>query len=535
MYADDVKLFSSFDNSGQGHLLQGDLYSFDDCCRVNLMDLNLRKCKFMRFFRSRPIDLRYSIRGSLLEEVDSFVDIGIVMDRRLNFNGHIDPMYDILNIRLDFFTSDDLKDPDTPMRINLTIDDFDAKGQVANPRAPCVVTTIDPHYTKNATLQRKARKFRMKTDILRLRDITRKKFVIYATQQKYLEKQRESAQQEIVYQHITEFQEFALDALCKMESYAFKDMTDKQKQLLDLQTNKISEELKIVAAEHQRFLMEVQEVYAHFLFLLKLISYFDDIIAPEDIEDNQDYKIPSPDNIVKLEINERNPVGQNIVHDITQFMDNIVRPYLAKRNHLNGDIWIKGYERTRQKIFNYNRRLTQVALLNHLVSVIHDKSVKTFARRIERPLFLVETSFLTTRIDLLMQHSFKILNDFEKRHTKSKLHLKLSAFVPVILKKIETKLFHHKDTTLILTQDKPKTDNYDALLNVEKMQWYLMGLLQDLEKYPPTACKQIEIQVRKRFDMEKDCSRRALVKQNRLHNWMDHYKNHENFRQRKAS
>ncbi|XP_075157283.1 uncharacterized protein LOC142230520 [Haematobia irritans] len=72
------------------HLLQGDLDSFEDWCRVNLMDLNLRKCKFMRFFRSRPIDVRYSIRGSLLEEVDSFVDIGIVMDRRLNFNGHID-------------------------------------------------------------------------------------------------------------------------------------------------------------------------------------------------------------------------------------------------------------------------------------------------------------------------------------------------------------------------------------------------------------------------------------------------------------
>ncbi|XP_075158030.1 uncharacterized protein LOC142231300 [Haematobia irritans] len=74
------------------HLLQVDLDSFDDWCRVYLMDLNLRKCKFMRFFRSRPIDVRYSIRGSLLEEVDSFVDLGIVMDRRLNFNGHIDSM-----------------------------------------------------------------------------------------------------------------------------------------------------------------------------------------------------------------------------------------------------------------------------------------------------------------------------------------------------------------------------------------------------------------------------------------------------------
>ncbi|TMW40794.1 hypothetical protein DOY81_014126, partial [Sarcophaga bullata] len=56
----------------------------------------------------------------------------------------------------------DLKDPDTPKIINLTIEDFNASGEVANPRAPCVVTTIDPEYTRYATLQHKTRKFRMK-------------------------------------------------------------------------------------------------------------------------------------------------------------------------------------------------------------------------------------------------------------------------------------------------------------------------------------------------------------------------------------
>ncbi|XP_075157637.1 uncharacterized protein LOC142230904 [Haematobia irritans] len=64
MYADDVKLFSTFDNSVRVHLLQDGLDSFGDWCRVNLMDLNLKKCKFMRFFRSRSIDVRYSIQGS---------------------------------------------------------------------------------------------------------------------------------------------------------------------------------------------------------------------------------------------------------------------------------------------------------------------------------------------------------------------------------------------------------------------------------------------------------------------------------------
>ncbi|XP_075167721.1 uncharacterized protein LOC142239849 [Haematobia irritans] len=92
MYADDVKLFSSFDNSGRVHLIQDDLGSFGDWCRVNLMDMNLKKCKFMGFFRSRSIDVRYSIQGTLLEEVYSFVDRGTVMDRRLNFNDHINSL-----------------------------------------------------------------------------------------------------------------------------------------------------------------------------------------------------------------------------------------------------------------------------------------------------------------------------------------------------------------------------------------------------------------------------------------------------------
>lgn len=37
------------------------------------------------------------------------------------------------------------------------------RGEVANPRAPCVVTSIDPEYIKDAGLQRLAKKFRMKT------------------------------------------------------------------------------------------------------------------------------------------------------------------------------------------------------------------------------------------------------------------------------------------------------------------------------------------------------------------------------------
>lgn len=48
-------------------------------------------------------------------------------------------------------------------------------------------------------------------------------------------------------------------------------MKQTQQELERLQKNKISEELKNEIAEHQRVLMEVQEIYGRFLFLLKLI------------------------------------------------------------------------------------------------------------------------------------------------------------------------------------------------------------------------------------------------------------------------
>lgn len=56
-----------------------------------------------------------------------------------------------------------------------------------------------------------------------------------------------------------------------MQSSAFSELKRSQKELSDLQQVKMDDELQKIKAEHQRVLMEVQEVYARFLFLLKLI------------------------------------------------------------------------------------------------------------------------------------------------------------------------------------------------------------------------------------------------------------------------
>lgn len=51
-------------------------------------------------------------------------------------------------------------------------------------------------------------------------------------------------------------------------------------------------------------------------------------------------------------------------------------------------------------------------------------------------------------------------------------------------------------------------------------------MLQDLENIPQDQCVKIEKQVRRRVHIQKEMSRRVLVKQNRLHNWMEHFKKH---------
>ena len=49
MYADDVKLFYTFDNDHGQAVFQLNIDLFVTWCRTNLIDLNLRKCKCMVF------------------------------------------------------------------------------------------------------------------------------------------------------------------------------------------------------------------------------------------------------------------------------------------------------------------------------------------------------------------------------------------------------------------------------------------------------------------------------------------------------
>lgn len=53
------------------------------------MNLNLKKCKYMPFARKKLLLYKYNIHNCNLEQVDTYVDLGVTLDPKLRFNLHI--------------------------------------------------------------------------------------------------------------------------------------------------------------------------------------------------------------------------------------------------------------------------------------------------------------------------------------------------------------------------------------------------------------------------------------------------------------
>ena len=53
------------------------------------MELNIKNCKYMGFTRSSPSKGFYTMKGTVLELVNSFKDLEIIFDCKLVFRNHI--------------------------------------------------------------------------------------------------------------------------------------------------------------------------------------------------------------------------------------------------------------------------------------------------------------------------------------------------------------------------------------------------------------------------------------------------------------
>ena len=89
-FADDTTLYSNVCSSRECELVQKDLNALYEWCVKWKLDFNVSKCKVLTVTRSpNPTVFKYHINGELIERVNEFKDLGVVVQNNLSWNSHI--------------------------------------------------------------------------------------------------------------------------------------------------------------------------------------------------------------------------------------------------------------------------------------------------------------------------------------------------------------------------------------------------------------------------------------------------------------
>ena len=105
MFADDIKLFTRINSNLSSIELQRDLNEIEAWCKKNCIEINITKCKYMKFSRlkkDRFRNMEYVIAGEKIVNVDRHKDLGVVMDSELTFAPHYDYIISKANMRLGY-------------------------------------------------------------------------------------------------------------------------------------------------------------------------------------------------------------------------------------------------------------------------------------------------------------------------------------------------------------------------------------------------------------------------------------------------
>lgn len=102
LFADDAKFFKSITSVLDMIELQRNLSVFFNWCVENGLELNINKCKFIRFGKSSLPVYDYNINGICLERVNHVRDLGIIFDSKLTFKNHIETICIKANKKLYF-------------------------------------------------------------------------------------------------------------------------------------------------------------------------------------------------------------------------------------------------------------------------------------------------------------------------------------------------------------------------------------------------------------------------------------------------
>ena len=89
IFADDLKFIRAVGTLDDSILLQKDIDRLVEWCNENGMSLNAAKCRHIKFTRNvQFVPSFYSIKETILEEVTTLKDLGIVLDSKLTFLPH---------------------------------------------------------------------------------------------------------------------------------------------------------------------------------------------------------------------------------------------------------------------------------------------------------------------------------------------------------------------------------------------------------------------------------------------------------------
>ena len=90
LYADDTKLYKAIRSRQDCDLLQESLSLTDDWSKQSNIDFNASKCKVLTISRRKSlIETKYHLGSTELVRVDSEVDLGITVTKKLSWNQHI--------------------------------------------------------------------------------------------------------------------------------------------------------------------------------------------------------------------------------------------------------------------------------------------------------------------------------------------------------------------------------------------------------------------------------------------------------------
>ncbi|XP_037925599.1 uncharacterized protein LOC119660818 isoform X2 [Hermetia illucens] len=379
------------------------------------------------------------------------------------------------------------KDSDTEPQL-LSIGAFNNRGEISDPIIPCTAACIDPAYIIDTNIRRRLRRFLVKTDVLKLRDITRTKFFLYTNQELALEEQDIALYNQRVYEGILEVCKFASRKLSEVESSAFDDMQYKYNDLAGIRANKKLDQ---------------------FRYLLKLIEYFDHVSDTcDDI---------STRGMTTLLDSTPMKHGSYETKTLEAAMDQFIRPCLLQKTYMDPSVWERSYQTIRRKIANYNQDLTKIALSSHYTGIVHDAFIKSNVKGLTRKGFYKDIQLINDRSHFLKGATEELIESFERNERKDSLNVALEGIVPVMVHKLEL------DTKPMDISHPADQSTIDKL---ERIQKHLIHLLYQVDSHEPTLCYQVEKTVREQICTQQTQSKEALLLQTRFNNLLEHYRSH---------